>query len=319
MADSVLPPPSAAPNDAVIEFRNITYSIPPAKVVLNQLNLAVHRGETMVLLGRSGSGKTTALKLINRLLVETSGEVRVEGKATAQWDAIALRRRIGYVIQESGLFPHYTIADNVGVVPRLLGQSPPRISARTDEMLRLVEGHRKKRTHLTYRYTLDTLLRQSCRKAYVDQVTREDILQFMTDCYHKRLGKRTVYDKVVVVLQLFKRYGKSGLLESNDWPDYVKTIRPIYEAEELEAMFRVASEYEATLIKFLLGSGLRDQEIRFLLWRDIDFKANVVRVTAKPQSGFTPKTCGTSAQTESGARRSSRAARFSQRPGKSRQ
>ena len=139
MADSVLPPPSAAPNDAVIEFRNITYSIPPAKVVLNQLNLAVHRGDTMVLLGRSGSGKTTALKLINRLLVETGGEVRVEGKATAQWDAIALRRRIGYVIQESGLFPHYTIADNVGVVPRLLGQSPPRISARTDEMLRLVD------------------------------------------------------------------------------------------------------------------------------------------------------------------------------------
>jgi integrase len=157
------------------------------------------------------------------------------------------------------------------------------------EYLQFIEGHRKKRTHMTYRYTLDTLLRQSCRKTYVDQVTREDILQFMTDCYHKKLGKRTVYDKVVVVLQLFKRYGKSGLLESNDWPDYVETIRPIYEAEELEAMFRVATENEATLIKFLLGSGLRDQEIRFLLWRDIDFKANVVRVTAKPQWEFTPK------------------------------
>lgn len=168
-------------------------------------------------------------------------------------------------------------------------QARVKVEAAITEYLQFIEGHRKKRTHLTYRYTLDTLLRQSCRKTYVDQVTREDILQFMTDCYHKKLGKRTVYDKVVVVLQLFKRYGKSGLLESNDWPDYVETIRPIYEAEELEAMFRVASEYEATLIKFLLGSGLRDQEIRFLLWRDIDFKANVVRVTAKPQWGFTPK------------------------------
>ena len=139
MADSVLPPLSAAPNDAVIEFRNITYSIPPAKVVLKQLNLVVHRSETMVLLGRSGSGKTTALKLINRLLVETLGEVRVEGRTMAQWDPIALRRRIGYVIQESGLFPHYTIAENVGVVPRLLGQTAQQISARTDEMLRLVD------------------------------------------------------------------------------------------------------------------------------------------------------------------------------------
>lgn len=164
-----------------------------------------------------------------------------------------------------------------------------KVEAAITEYLQFIEGHRKKRTHMTYRYTLDTLLRQSCRKTYVDQVTREDILQFMTDCYHKKLGKRTVYDKVVVVLQLFKRYGKSSLLESNDWPDYVETIRPIYEAEELEAMFRVASKYEATLIKFLLGSGLRDQEIRFLLWRDIDFKANVVRVTAKPQWEFTPK------------------------------
>ena len=139
MADPALPPLPAAPNDAVIEFCNIVYSIGSAKVVLNQLNLVVHRGDTMVLLGRSGSGKTTALKLINRLLVETRGELKVEGKPAAQWDIIALRRRIGYVIQESGLFPHYTIAENVGVVPRLLGHSPAQISARIDEMLRLVD------------------------------------------------------------------------------------------------------------------------------------------------------------------------------------
>jgi hypothetical protein len=76
----------------------------------------------------------------------------------------------------------------------------------------------------------------------VDQITRDDILQFMTDCYKHGLGKRTVYDKLVVVLQLFKRYGKIKLIESTDWPEYVDTIRPIYEAEEIEAMLKHADQ-----------------------------------------------------------------------------
>jgi integrase len=158
-----------------------------------------------------------------------------------------------------------------------------------DEYLEFTKAHRKHRTYLTYRYTLDTLLRESYRKPFVDQVTRQDIVEFMTHCYKRGLGKRTVYDKLVVVLQLFKRHGKTRLLEANDWPDYVDAIRPIYEAEELEAMFKVATDREATLVKFLLGSGFRDQEIRYLLWRDIDFKSHTVRVTAKPQWSFTPK------------------------------
>ncbi len=139
MAEPASPSLSTAPGDAVIEFRGISYTIPPDKVVLNQLNLTVHRGDTMVLLGRSGSGKTTALKLINHLLAPTGGELLVEGKPTTQWDVIGLRRRIGYVIQEGGLFPHYTIAENVGIVPRLLGQNPEQVRARVDEMLRLVD------------------------------------------------------------------------------------------------------------------------------------------------------------------------------------
>ena len=101
---------------------------------------------------------------------------------------------------------------------------------------------RKKRTHLTYRYTLDTLLRASICKTLVDDVTREDILDFIGHCYKLGLGKRTVYDKLVVVLQLFKRHGKTNLVKSGDWPDYVEVIRPIYEAEELEAMFSAATE-----------------------------------------------------------------------------
>lgn len=128
--------------DPIIEFNNVTYSLPgldgKPKKLLNSLNLAVSRAETVVLLGRSGAGKTTALKLINRLLDPTSGELCVEGKSTLSWDPIDLRRRIGYVIQETGLFPHYTVAENIALVPRLERWPPNRIEARTAELLSLV-------------------------------------------------------------------------------------------------------------------------------------------------------------------------------------
>ena len=106
--------------------------------MLSDINLEVRQGEALVLLGRSGSGKTTALKLINRLRETSEGEVRVQGRATAEWDPIQLRRRVGYVIQEVGLFPHYTVERNVGLVPRLEGWPEARIRARVDELLALV-------------------------------------------------------------------------------------------------------------------------------------------------------------------------------------
>ena len=158
-----------------------------------------------------------------------------------------------------------------------------------DDYLRFVRVHRKPRTHLTYRYTLDTLLRAAYKKKYVEDATRQDVIDFMTYCYEQGLGARTVYDKTVTVLQLFKRHGKTGLMERGDWPSYVDTIRPVYEPEELIAMFRVCSEDEATLLKFLLGSGFRDQEIRCVEWRDVDFRNHEVRVKAKPHWRFTPK------------------------------
>jgi osmoprotectant transport system ATP-binding protein len=96
------------------------------------------RGETLVLLGRSGSGKTTTLKLINRLLEPTGGEVRVENKTTTVWDAIELRRHIGYVIQESGLFPHFTVERNIGLVPRLKRWPEEKTRERVRELLELV-------------------------------------------------------------------------------------------------------------------------------------------------------------------------------------
>jgi len=122
----------------VVEFRGIAYSVPRDEgrfAILDNLSFTVEAGETLVLLGRSGSGKTTALKMVNRLIAPTAGEVLVEGKPTAAWDPIRLRRRIGYVIQETGLFPHFTVAENIGLVPRLEGWPADRIRTRVGELL----------------------------------------------------------------------------------------------------------------------------------------------------------------------------------------
>jgi osmoprotectant transport system ATP-binding protein len=101
-----------------IEFRNVSYRI-SGRTILDRISFTVERGETLVLLGRSGSGKTTALRMVNAMLYPSDGEVLVEGRATTAWDPIALRRQTGYVIQEGGLFPHLTIEQNVSLVPRL--------------------------------------------------------------------------------------------------------------------------------------------------------------------------------------------------------
>ena len=120
-----------------VEFRTVNFQIGDA-MILDDLNLRIYKGETLILLGESGCGKTTTLKLINRLIEPTNGEVLVEGKATTDWNAINLRRRIGYVLQEAGLFPHYTIAENVALVPRLENWEAEKIRRRTTEMLELV-------------------------------------------------------------------------------------------------------------------------------------------------------------------------------------
>jgi osmoprotectant transport system ATP-binding protein len=129
---------TSAGSEAIIEFRDASYRLAGGQALLQNVSLTVRRGETLVLLGRSGAGKTTALKLINRLVEPTDGQVLVEGRSTLDWDAIALRRHIGYVIQETGLFPHYTVEQNVSLVPRLDGWAAERIRSRAQELLALV-------------------------------------------------------------------------------------------------------------------------------------------------------------------------------------
>ena len=127
----------AAPAMPAIEFRDVSYRI-GGNEVLCGLNLRVERGETLVLLGRSGSGKTTTLKLVNRLVSPSSGTILVNGAQNDKTDIIRLRRGAGYVIQEAGLFPHFTIARNIGLVPKLEGWSQDRIQNRVQELLQLV-------------------------------------------------------------------------------------------------------------------------------------------------------------------------------------
>jgi len=125
-------------NGAVIEMRNVAYRFPGGPSLLRDLNLQVQRGETLILLGRSGSGKTTTLKLINDLVSPTQGDVLVESRATRDWDRIRLRRGIGYVIQEAGLFPHFTVERNIALVPTIENWEPERIRKRVNELMQLV-------------------------------------------------------------------------------------------------------------------------------------------------------------------------------------
>jgi osmoprotectant transport system ATP-binding protein len=121
-----------------LESRNVTYRLPSGTPLVSDLNLTVARGETLVLLGRSGSGKTTTLKLINRLLEPSEGEIYISGRAASEWDPIQLRRGIGYVIQDAGLFPHWSVERNIALVPQLEKWATDRIRARVKEMLELV-------------------------------------------------------------------------------------------------------------------------------------------------------------------------------------
>jgi len=126
--------------DSLVEFRDVSFAVNPdtSGPIIDDLTFTVAAGETLVLLGESGCGKTTTLRLVNRLLAPTAGQVWVDGKPTTEWDVIRLRRRTGYVIQEAGLFPHFTVAENVALVPSLEKWPEEKTRARVEELLSLV-------------------------------------------------------------------------------------------------------------------------------------------------------------------------------------
>ena len=120
-----------------VEFRDVRFAY-DGRRVLDGFSLALDPGSVLVLLGRSGAGKTTLLKLVNRLRLPDEGAVLVEGRDTREWDPIRLRRRVGYVLQQVGLLPHLTVAQNVGLVPRLEGWPASRVRARVEQLLELI-------------------------------------------------------------------------------------------------------------------------------------------------------------------------------------
>jgi osmoprotectant transport system ATP-binding protein len=123
---------------AAIEFRNVSFAVSPQRLLLDQISLALDPGTTTAILGRSGSGKTTLLRTVNRMLGPTSGDILIHGQSIRNADLIALRRSMGYVIQETGLFPHFTVERNVGVVLEAQGIARPQRIQRSNELLAAV-------------------------------------------------------------------------------------------------------------------------------------------------------------------------------------
>src|SRR3954466_12389081 len=130
---------SAFPEAAPLEFRDVTKVYPGAdRPAVDGLSLEIPAGEICVLVGPSGCGKTTAMRMVNRLIEITSGDILIAGRGVNDLKPAELRREIGYAIQQIGLFPHWTIAQNISTVPRLLGWSKARVNDRVNELLELI-------------------------------------------------------------------------------------------------------------------------------------------------------------------------------------
>jgi osmoprotectant transport system ATP-binding protein len=196
------------PSANAIEFLHVSYAVNGSQMLLRDLSLSIRGGEIFVLLGRSGSGKTTTLKLINRLLTPTAGEVQVNGTSTVAWDAIQLRRSIGYAVQEVGLFPHYTVEKNVALIPRAERWDAERISKRVEEILALVglprsefggryphelSGGQRQRVGLARALAADPpILLMDEPFAALDPITRAEMQREFADLHH-RLEKTVVF------------------------------------------------------------------------------------------------------------------------------
>jgi osmoprotectant transport system ATP-binding protein len=124
-------------SEAGVEFAKVSYAPPSQRLILKDVSLALAPGTVTALLGRSGSGKTTLMRMVNGLAMPTAGSVRVAGQETRNWNPLELRRNIGYVIQETGLFPHWTVERNAGLALEFAGASPAERKSRVEEVLQL--------------------------------------------------------------------------------------------------------------------------------------------------------------------------------------
>jgi hypothetical protein len=147
---------------------------------------------------------------------------------------------------------------------------------------------REPKTYMAYKYCLELFASHSAKR-FIQDVKREDLLAFIRKLYELNCGSRTAYNRAVIVSQLLKANGITKLLSNRDWPEYVKPIRSIYEPEEIEVLLKACDKDERVLYLCYLLTGLRDKEMRYLTWRDINFRTEVIRVTHKPLYEFKHK------------------------------
>jgi integrase/recombinase XerD len=168
------------------------------------------------------------------------------------------------------------------------GKGPTVAEAVTAYLRDMEPPQREPKTYAAYKYCLE-LFASTCAKRYIQDVKREDLLAFIRKLYELKCGPRTAYNRAVIVSQLLKTYGITKLLHNRDWPEYVEPIRPMYEPEEIKALLKACNARERVLYLCYLLTGVRDKEMRYLTWRDVDFRTQVIRVTRKPLYGFKPK------------------------------
>ncbi len=197
---------------AGVEFAQVNYALADGRFLLRNISFALEAGTTTALLGRSGSGKTTLLRMVNGLVMPTSGEVRVEGRATAGADLVALRRSVGYVIQETGLFPHMTVERNAGLALELAGHSKAEQSARAAEMLALV-GMEFAQFRARYPWQLSGGQRQRVGLA---RALATDPAVLLMDEPLGALDPLTRAEMQTMVRELFARVKKTVLLVTHD-------------------------------------------------------------------------------------------------------
>jgi osmoprotectant transport system ATP-binding protein len=194
-----------------VEFANVSFTLLDGRQLLSDVSLLVEAGTTTALLGRSGSGKTTLLRMVNGLVLPTAGHVRVGGRDVAGSDAIELRRGIGYVIQETGLFPHMSIERNVGMALELAGRSRTEIAAKAAEMLGLVglgEG-------FAARYPWQLSGGQRQRVGLARALAAEPGVLLMDEPFGA-LDPLTRAEMQTMLRELLRRLGKTTLIVTHD-------------------------------------------------------------------------------------------------------
>jgi osmoprotectant transport system ATP-binding protein len=198
--------------DAGVTFASVSYTLPGGRVLLRDISLALEAGTTTALLGRSGSGKTTLLRTVNELVTPTSGKVLVGGKATRDYDMVALRRSIGYVIQETGLFPHMTVDRNAGMALELAGRPKQEITARVREVLALA-GLEYEEFRARYPWQLSGGQRQRVGLA---RALATDPMVLLMDEPFGALDPLTRAEMQTMLHGLLQKVGKTVLLVTHD-------------------------------------------------------------------------------------------------------